>query len=179
MLLMACVEEDKSDSKADFWFLNSGCSNHMCGKREFFCDLDENFRETVMLGDDRIINMGKGSVRLLVNGFLQRGGSCKIYHPEKGLIWEIPMAKNRMFKFFAVAQGKKESCFNSSMEDRARLWHRRYGHLSFNGLNLLTQKEMVRGLPLLGRSSSVCEDCLVGKQQRNPFPQESTWRASQ
>nr|GFC92918.1 retrovirus-related Pol polyprotein from transposon TNT 1-94 [Tanacetum cinerariifolium] len=78
-----------------------------------------------------------------------------------------------------VAQGKKESCFNSSMEDQARLWHRRYGHLSFNGLNLLTQKEMVRGLPLLGRSSSVCKDCLVGKQQRNPFPQESTWRASQ
>nr|GFA52260.1 retrovirus-related Pol polyprotein from transposon TNT 1-94 [Tanacetum cinerariifolium] len=193
----------------DFWFLDSGCSNHMCGKREFFCDLDENFKETVMLGDDMSINvMGKGSVRLLVNGFLQvitsvfyipglrnnllisgqlmekgleilkRGGSCKIYHLEKGLIREIPMAKNRMFKFFAVAQGKKESCFNSSMEDRARLWHRRYGHLSFNGLNMLTQKEMVRGLPPLGRSSSVCEDCLVGKQQRNPFPQESTWRAS-
>ncbi|GKF57050.1 retrovirus-related pol polyprotein from transposon TNT 1-94, partial [Tanacetum coccineum] len=40
-------------------------------------------------------------------------------------------------------------------------------------------EEMVRGLPHLGTSSSVCEDCLVGKQQRNPFPQESTWRASQ
>nr|GEV91182.1 hypothetical protein [Tanacetum cinerariifolium] len=89
------------------------------------------------------------------------------------------MAKNRMFKFFAVAQAMKESCFNSSMEDRARLWHYRYGHLSFNGLNLLKQTEMVRGLPHLGTSSSVCEDCLVGKQQRNPFPQESTWRASQ
>nr|GEY71933.1 putative copia-type polyprotein [Tanacetum cinerariifolium] len=95
-----------------------------------------------------------GSVRLLVNGFIQvitsvfyvlglrnnllssgqlmekgleilkRGGSCKIYHPEKGLIMEIPMAKNRMFKFFAVAQGKKENCFNSFIKDRARLWHR-------------------------------------------------------
>ncbi|GKC06953.1 retrovirus-related pol polyprotein from transposon TNT 1-94 [Tanacetum coccineum] len=169
-----------------------------------------NRRETVMLGDDRSINvMGKGTIRLLVNGFIQvitsvfyvpglqnnllssgqlmekgleilkRGGACKIYHPEKGLILEIPMAKNMMFKFFAVAQAKKETCFNSSMEDRARLWHRRYGHLSFNGLNLLKQKEMVRGLPHLGTSSSVCEDCLVGKQQRNPFPQESTWRASQ
>ncbi|GJR46733.1 retrovirus-related pol polyprotein from transposon TNT 1-94 [Tanacetum coccineum] len=211
MLLMACVEEEKSNNKSDFWFLDSGCSNHMCGKREFFCDLDESFRETVMLGDDRSINvMGKGTVRLLVNGFIQvstsvfyvpglqnnllssggqlmekgleilkRGGACKIYHPEKGLILEIPMAKNMMFKFFAVAQAKKETCFNSSMKDRARLWHRRYGHLSFNGLNLLKQKEMVRGLPHLGTSSSVCEDCLVGKQQRNPFPQESTWRASQ
>ncbi|GJS93537.1 retrovirus-related pol polyprotein from transposon TNT 1-94 [Tanacetum coccineum] len=90
------------------------------------------------------------------------------------------MAKNMMFKFFAVAQAKKETCFNSSMKDRARLWHRRYGHLSFNGLNLLQQKVMVRGLPQLGTSHArVCEDCLVGKQQRNLFPQESTWRASQ
>ncbi|KAI5344211.1 hypothetical protein L3X38_012088 [Prunus dulcis] len=38
---------------------------------------------------------------------------------------------------------------------------------------------MVRGLPCLDTSSKVCEDCLVGKQRRDPFPRESTWRASQ
>ncbi|GJU34055.1 retrovirus-related pol polyprotein from transposon TNT 1-94 [Tanacetum coccineum] len=137
MLLMACVEEEKSNNKSDFWFLDSGCSNHMCGKREFFCDLDESFRETVMLGDDRSINvMGKG-------------GACKIYHPEKGLILEIPMAKNMMFKFFAVAQRRKKLASTP-------LW----------------KIELDYGT--VGTSSSVCEDCLVGKQQRNLFPQEST-----
>ena len=80
------------------------------------------------------------------------------------------MSSNRMFKLFAVTQLREEACFNSFMEDPARLWHRRYGHLSVNGLNILQQKGMVRGLPCLDISSKVCEDCLVGKQQRNPFP---------
>nr|GEW79168.1 retrovirus-related Pol polyprotein from transposon TNT 1-94 [Tanacetum cinerariifolium] len=70
MLLMACVKEEKSDSKADFWFLDSGCSNH---------------------------------------------GRKKV---ASTLLWKIELD---------------------------------YG--------------------IVG--------CLVGKQQRNPFPQESTWRASQ
>lgn len=38
---------------------------------------------------------------------------------------------------------------------------------------------MVQGLPYLGTSSKVCIDCLMGKQQRNPFPHTATWRASQ
>ena len=37
----------------------------------------------------------------------------------------------------------------------------------------------MRGLPYFDTSSRICEDCLVGKQQRNPFPRQSTWRASQ
>ena len=100
---------------------------------------------------------------------IQRG-ACKIYHPEKRLIMEIAVSLNQMFKLFAVKQLKEEACFNSFMEDPARLWHCRYGHLSFNGLNILQQKGMVRDLSCLDISSKVCEDCLVGKQQRNPFP---------
>lgn len=38
---------------------------------------------------------------------------------------------------------------------------------------------MVKGLPQLKSSSLFCEDCLVGKQHRHSFPQESTWRALQ
>lgn len=38
---------------------------------------------------------------------------------------------------------------------------------------------MVNGLPRFQPLSKVCEDCLVGKQCRDPFPKESTWRASQ
>ena len=63
--------------------------------------------------------------------------------------------------------------------DQARLWHLRYGHLSFNGLKTLQQKRQVNGLPQFQAPSKVCEDCLVGKQRRNPFPKEITWRASQ
>ncbi|RVW49504.1 Retrovirus-related Pol polyprotein from transposon TNT 1-94 [Vitis vinifera] len=37
---------------------------------------------------------------------------------------------------------------------------------------------MVEGLPKLKASQKVCENCLVGKQHRDPFPKESLWRAS-
>ena len=35
------------------------------------------------------------------------------------------------------------------------------------------------GLPQLKTSKFFCEDCMMGKQHRNPFPHNSTWRASQ
>ena len=71
MLLMVYVEEKKISS-AEVWFLDSGCNNHMCGKKELFSDLNENFRETVKLGNNSSMTvMGKGNVRIRVNGNTQ------------------------------------------------------------------------------------------------------------
>lgn len=40
----------------------------MCGKNELFCDLDENFREIVKLGNNSSITViGKRNVRIRVN----------------------------------------------------------------------------------------------------------------
>ena len=105
-------------------------------------------------------------------------GKCNIYHPERGLIMETTMSSNRMFILPAQKLLKEEICFSSLREDQAQLWHFRYGHLSFNGFKTLQQKRMMNGLPQFQAPSKVCEDCLVGKQRRDPFPKESTWRAS-
>ncbi|KAA8532979.1 hypothetical protein F0562_032904 [Nyssa sinensis] len=39
MLLMVYVDMNKAN-REDMWFLDSGCSNHMCGKKEYFSDFD-------------------------------------------------------------------------------------------------------------------------------------------
>lgn len=158
-----------------------------------FSNLDECLRETVKLGDNSRMNvMGKGNVAMVVNGITQvitgvfyvpdltnnllsigqltdkglriviERGKCEIYHPQKGLISEIIMSSNRMFKLFARIKKKEQMCF-SLTEDSMQLWHRRYGHLSCKGLKTLQQKGMVKGLPLLGAMSRVCEVCLLGK----------------
>ncbi|KAF8404908.1 hypothetical protein HHK36_009803 [Tetracentron sinense] len=68
MLLMSYVELYKA-RREDAWFLDSGCSNHMCGDRTMFNELDEKFRHSVKLGNNTKMDvMGKGSVKLLLNG---------------------------------------------------------------------------------------------------------------
>ena len=68
MLLMAYVESH-GVNRDDVWFLDSGYSNHMCGDRSLFYELDEGFKQTIKLGNHtRMSVIGKGSVRLLLEG---------------------------------------------------------------------------------------------------------------
>lgn len=58
--------------REDVWFLDSGCSNHMSGDKHWFIELDHSFRHSVKLGNDsKIVVMGKGNVRIQVEGRTQ------------------------------------------------------------------------------------------------------------
>ena len=82
MLLMSYVDTNKA-TREDVWFLDSSCSIHMCGKKIFFSDLDENFRETVKLENNSSMNvMRKGNVRLQVNGITDQVITGVFYIPE-------------------------------------------------------------------------------------------------
>lgn len=71
MLLMSYVEMNNS-SRENVWFLDSGCSNHMCGNKQWFFNLDEKFRQSVKLGDNsRMMVMGRGDIKLQVDGLTQ------------------------------------------------------------------------------------------------------------
>jgi len=71
LLLMARTHEEENSVKK-VWFLDSGCSNHMCGHKDWFFDLNEQIRVTVKLGNDsRLITTGKGSVKLEIDGIVQ------------------------------------------------------------------------------------------------------------
>ena len=51
MLMMTYTELQK-EKQQDAWFLDSGCSNHMCGDQGMFTNFDENFQHSVKLGND-------------------------------------------------------------------------------------------------------------------------------
>ena len=60
MLLMTCIDVNKEADEIT-WFLDSGCSNHMCGKRELFSQFDDTFQKSINLGNNSILCvMGKG-----------------------------------------------------------------------------------------------------------------------
>ncbi|KAF2297473.1 hypothetical protein GH714_024080 [Hevea brasiliensis] len=63
LLLMAYTTTGIANNE-DTWFLDSGCSNHMCGKKEYFFDFDANFRDSVKLGNNSsLLVKGKGNIR--------------------------------------------------------------------------------------------------------------------
>ncbi|GJR16118.1 retrovirus-related pol polyprotein from transposon TNT 1-94 [Tanacetum coccineum] len=105
MVLMAYVEKQKT-SRKQIWFLDSGCSNHMTGDKEWFCNMDEDYRNSVKLGNDvRMVVMGKEKgVDLLM-----KNGLCSIYHPKKGLIIQTPITGNRMYVIEANLCHKSET----------------------------------------------------------------------
>jgi len=88
------------------------------------------------------------------------------------------MSSNRMFILLAHCQAKEQTCYSTMTEDSARVWHCRFGHLSYDGLKTLQQKNMVHGLPQIKPPTKLCEECMIGKQPRDPFPKNSTWRAT-
>ena len=68
---MSYVDMNKANGE-DMWFPDSECSNHMCGKNEYFSDFDGSFKDSVKLGNNSsMVVMGKGNVWLQVNGRVQ------------------------------------------------------------------------------------------------------------
>jgi len=70
-----------------------------------------------------------------------------------------------------------QETFQREEKDENWLWHLRFGHLNFGGLNLLHRKGMVKGLPLIEKPDSLCEGCILGKQHRENFPSGKSIRA--
>ena len=63
-LLMA-FHVKENEHEPDIWYLDTGCSNHMCGSKPFFSHLNEDFCTTMSFGDHSTVNvMGKGAVQI-------------------------------------------------------------------------------------------------------------------
>eukprot|EP00253_Pinus_taeda_P031014 PITA_31014 len=105
--------------------------------------------------------------------------------PSNRCIAEVKMTRNRMFPLRIRADLKNkeviaavtQEAFQSMPKDENWLWHLRFGHLNFGGLNLLSRKGMVIGLPLIEKPDSLCEGCILGKQHRESFPTGKSIRA--
>ena len=106
---------------------------------------------------------------------LSKNGVCCIQDEKLDLIAQVNMTTNRMFPLYL--DNTTQWCFSARLKDEAWLWHFRYGHLNFGGLKTLQQKNMVTSLPQIQNPSQVCEECVDGKQHRDPFPKGKTCRA--
>lgn len=121
-ILLMAQTESKTFPKKQVWFLESGCSNHMCGCKDWFYDLDENYRTTVKLGDNsRMSVMGKGSINLNIEGRV---------HTVIDVFYILEL-KNHLLSIGQLQERKLEVFFK---ENKCKVYHKQKG--------LLLQSEM-------------------------------------
>ena len=90
-------------------------------------------------------------------------------------IKKVKMSKNRIF--LLNIHNNIAKCLKAYHKDPFWIWHLRYDHLNFEGLELLSKKNVVKGLPYINHPDKLCEGCLLGKQFRKSFTNESNLRA--
>jgi len=119
MLLMAQEDMNKEEEE-HVWFLDSGCSNHMCGNRSWFIEFDNSFRQSVKLGDDRRLMVeGRGNLRLEINGIISVITSA----------YFVPGLKNNLF---SVGQLQEKGLQIVIEDNVCEVWNKKLGKMAMH-----------------------------------------------
>ncbi|XP_073153344.1 uncharacterized protein [Henckelia pumila] len=94
IMFYSCM--NMTNNSLNMWYLDSGCSNHMKGHKDYFIKFDENFSSEVKMGDGKMQPVqGKGTVAVRTKGVNFEKNECKIRDKDKKLIAEIKMSPNK------------------------------------------------------------------------------------
>ena len=177
----------------EIWYIDSGCSNHMTGHRDWLVNFDAR-KSTVRFADNRVIRVesvgnvlvtredGRQVVILDVLYVLGMKSNLIIM----GQLWEKGFSMNMISGFLEIYDTTKrmilkaplarnrtfkvslntiesQCFFAATLSDDSWLWHLRLGHLNFKDLSLLRSKDMVSGLPSIVIPKKICDNCLINK----------------
>ncbi|PWA54556.1 ribonuclease H-like domain, Reverse transcriptase, RNA-dependent DNA polymerase [Artemisia annua] len=202
------VVETKGENMDSLWYLDKGASNHMTGVKEHFKELDEKVSGKVKFGDGSHIEIkGKGSILIecddekqriishvyyipsLKSNLLSLGQfteiGCKvvmeddelrIYDMDDKIFIKVTRQRNRLYK--ASLRIGTPVCLLANLKDGTLLWHARLGHLNFESLKFMAQRELVQGIPAIKHTTQICDVCLIGKHSRAPFPKKAKTRST-
>ena len=180
------------------WYIDSGCSCHMTGSKEFITSFQPTQGGNISFGNKRTGKI-KGIGEVSLNKFIK--------------VQRVNLVEDLKFNLLSVAQlcdqGKNQVIFSttechvvnpnqkvvlagkrvgntylfdqtftpanalclSSLTEQSKLWHQRFGHASLHLLDKLQRKELVRGLPRIQPEDMThCSECSQAKQTRASFP---------
>jgi len=189
-----------ASNESDIWYVDSGASSHMTGKKEFFDSLEEStYGPKIYLGDDsgyEIKGYGVIPVKLSNGKIIHLKNVVYVPGIKKNLISVSMMTDQDMqvefFKTHCVIKDCKNEIVATGMRvgslyrldaksipkqamvaggsTAEQLWHQRFGHLNLQDLLLLQKKGMVEGLPIFHNIQLNCDGCALGKMHREQFP---------
>ena len=195
-MLAGCSEPQTGHEQ--HWFVDSGCSWHMTGKKDNFLSLAATHGGSVAFGNGKsgtIIGIGKIGESLsnsiedvyLVDGLKHNllsvsqlcdkdnlvvftSNRCLVVNMDTGNIVLRGKRHKNMYKVCISSLPQNNLTCLSALHDDAILWHKRLGHASLSLLNKLVSKDLVIGLPTIKfHDGKVCDACAKGKQVKNSF----------
>jgi hypothetical protein len=205
----AFLGKGADDDKIDGWYLDTGATHHMTGRREFFSGLDSGMKGSFKFGDASAVEIkGVGSIifkakmgehhlltgvyyiqalrnSIISVGQLDENGSRVEIEDGVLRIWDESrrlLAKvNRGSNrlYMLHVQVAQPLCLAARRDDEAWRWHERFRHLHFEALKQLGKEEMVRGMPYVKHVEQLCDTCVVTKLKRQPFPRQASYRATE
>lgn len=143
MLLMAYTEEEEEDNdevatdlmlmtqseaqetaRKTSWFLDSGCSNHMSGNCDLFSTMDEKFRHSVKLGNNKKMEVvGKGNVKIVLRNTAYT--ICDVFH--------IPELKNNLLSLGQLQENNISIIIQKGM---CKIYHDERGLLAESKMSI-------------------------------------------
>jgi hypothetical protein len=179
------------------WILDSGCTYHMCPNKDWFCDFENVNGGQVLMGNHMACQVkGIGTITLRVKDNnvlvlektryvpdLQRNlislgvlddlnydiminaGYIKILR-NSHLIVEAPK-RHGLYILQTQNIFDSTSAALSVSNDKSQIWHKRLGHISDKGLQIL-KKQGAFGNDNIEKLS-FCDYCILGKHNRLPF----------
>ena len=90
------------------------------------------------------------------------------------LLMRVKRSRNRLYNIQLKVGSPVRLLAN--VDDKAWLWHARLGHLNFDSIKNMTQKNLVQGIPKISHANQICDACLLGKHSRTPFPNQAKFK---
>ena len=120
VMLMAYVEL-QGTRRGDAWFVDSGCSNHMCGDRRMFSSLDTGFTHNVKLGNNhKLMVGGKGVIKIIL-----RGVSYVIND-----VYYVPELKNNLLSVGQLQEKGLDVLFKGGDQKTCSIFHTTRGKIA-------------------------------------------------
>nr|GEZ14651.1 retrovirus-related Pol polyprotein from transposon TNT 1-94 [Tanacetum cinerariifolium] len=180
------------------FIVDSGCTKHMTGNLKLLCNFIEKFLGTVHFGNDQfmpILSYGdlvQGNVKINRVYYVE-GLNHNLFSVGQFCDANLEVAFRKSTCFVRDLQGNdlltgnhgsdlyiislQESTSSTPLclmakatPTQAWLWHRRLSHLNFDYINLLSNKDIVIGLPKLKYvKDQLCSSCELSKAKRSSF----------
>nr|GEX17878.1 ribonuclease H-like domain, reverse transcriptase, RNA-dependent DNA polymerase [Tanacetum cinerariifolium] len=198
----------KETNKESLWYLDNRASNHLTRVREHFKEINEKVSRKVKFREYLYMEIkGKGSIIIECDDEKQRVIShvyyipdlksnllslsqfteigCKVvmeddelrlYDTDNKIFMKVTRQRNRLYK--ANLRIGTPVCLLANLKEDTWLWHSRLGHLNFESLKSMAQKDLVHGVPTIKHTTQICDVCLVGKHSRAPFPKKAKARST-